>query len=108
MSEKLDAFATRADVILKKLEAGEGTAGAMLQDKQVYDDLYGRYFPILTDTTRTDHGNVGTDDRVWDGAGPAKTVTTTFTYDACGNITLQRGTDAATGSCRSRESRASR
>ena len=62
------------------------------------DDLYGRYFPILTDTTRTDHGNVGTDDRVWDGAGPAKTVTTTFTYDACGNITLQRGTDAATGS----------
>jgi phospholipid/cholesterol/gamma-HCH transport system substrate-binding protein len=38
-SEKLDAMATRADHILKRLEAGEGTAGAVLQDKQVYDDL---------------------------------------------------------------------
>ena len=32
-------MALRADRILKRLEAGEGTAGAMLQDKQVYDDL---------------------------------------------------------------------
>lgn len=37
--EKLDGLATRADRILGKLEAGEGTAGALLKDKQVYDDL---------------------------------------------------------------------
>ena len=39
LSEKLDGMATRADRIFKKLEAGEGTMGAMIQDKQVYDDL---------------------------------------------------------------------
>ena len=37
--EKLDSIATRADRILAKLEAGEGTLGATLKDKQVYDDL---------------------------------------------------------------------
>lgn len=39
MTEKLDAMAVKADRIFKKLEAGEGTAGAMIQDKQVYEDL---------------------------------------------------------------------
>ncbi|MBL8950812.1 MAG: MCE family protein [Myxococcaceae bacterium] len=39
LSEKLDGMASRADRIFKKIEAGEGTAGAMIQDKQVYDDL---------------------------------------------------------------------
>ncbi len=39
LSDKLDSIAARADRISKKLEAGEGTAGALLQDKQVYDDL---------------------------------------------------------------------
>jgi phospholipid/cholesterol/gamma-HCH transport system substrate-binding protein len=39
LSEKLDGMAARADRIFKKLEAGEGTMGAMIQDKQVYDDL---------------------------------------------------------------------
>jgi phospholipid/cholesterol/gamma-HCH transport system substrate-binding protein len=38
-TEKLDSMATKADHLLKKLEAGEGTMGAMIQDKQVYDDL---------------------------------------------------------------------
>ncbi len=37
--EKLDALATRADVLLRRIEAGEGTAGALVKDKQVYDDL---------------------------------------------------------------------
>jgi phospholipid/cholesterol/gamma-HCH transport system substrate-binding protein len=37
--EKLDAIALRADRMLAKLEAGEGTLGATLKDKQVYDDL---------------------------------------------------------------------
>ena len=39
LSEKLDSMAVRADRIFKKLESGEGTMGAMIQDKQVYDDL---------------------------------------------------------------------
>jgi phospholipid/cholesterol/gamma-HCH transport system substrate-binding protein len=39
LSEKLDGMAVKADRIFKKLEAGEGTMGAMIQDKQVYDDL---------------------------------------------------------------------
>jgi phospholipid/cholesterol/gamma-HCH transport system substrate-binding protein len=38
-TEKLDAMAAKADRIFKKLEAGDGTLGAMIQDKQVYDDL---------------------------------------------------------------------
>lgn len=37
--EKLDAIALRADRMLARLEAGEGTLGATLKDKQVYDDL---------------------------------------------------------------------
>ena len=37
--EKLDAIALRADRMLAKLEAGAGTLGATLKDKQVYDDL---------------------------------------------------------------------
>ncbi len=37
--EKLDGIAVRADRMLAKLEAGEGTLGATLKDKQVYDDL---------------------------------------------------------------------
>lgn len=37
--EKLDGLATRADRILGKLEAGEGTMGALMKDKQVYTDL---------------------------------------------------------------------
>lgn len=37
--DRLDAIATRGERILTKLEAGEGTAGALLKDPQVYDDL---------------------------------------------------------------------
>lgn len=37
--EKVDALAGRADKLLVKLEAGEGTMGALLKDKQAYDDL---------------------------------------------------------------------
>ncbi|MCA2981066.1 MAG: MCE family protein [Myxococcaceae bacterium] len=37
--EKVDALASRADKLLMKLEAGEGTLGALARDKQVYDDL---------------------------------------------------------------------
>jgi len=37
--EKLDGLATRADRILGRLEAGEGTMGALMKDKQVYTDL---------------------------------------------------------------------
>lgn len=37
--EKLDSLATRADRILGKLEAGEGSLGQFMKDKQVYDDL---------------------------------------------------------------------
>jgi phospholipid/cholesterol/gamma-HCH transport system substrate-binding protein len=36
---KLDGIAVRADRMLAKLEAGEGTLGKTLQDPQVYDDL---------------------------------------------------------------------
>lgn len=36
---RMAALSERADRIFKKIEAGEGTAGAMIQDKQVYDDL---------------------------------------------------------------------
>jgi phospholipid/cholesterol/gamma-HCH transport system substrate-binding protein len=37
--EKLDGLATRADRLLGRLEAGEGTVGALMKDKQVYTDL---------------------------------------------------------------------
>lgn len=37
--EKLDVIASRADRLLAKLEAGEGTMGALMKDKQVYTDL---------------------------------------------------------------------
>lgn len=37
--QKLEQLADRGDRILAKLEAGEGTAGATLKDKQLYDDL---------------------------------------------------------------------
>lgn len=37
--EKLDGMAARADRLLAKLEAGEGTLGAFMKDKQAYDDL---------------------------------------------------------------------
>ena len=37
--EKLEKIAERGDRLLAKLEAGEGTAGAVLKDPQVYDDL---------------------------------------------------------------------
>ena len=37
--EKVDLLATRADRILERLEAGEGTLGALAKDKQAYDDL---------------------------------------------------------------------
>lgn len=39
LSEKLDGMAVKADRIFVKLEKGEGTLGAMIQDKQVFDDL---------------------------------------------------------------------
>lgn len=37
--DKLDGIAVRADRMLAKLEAGEGTLGKTLKDPQVYDDL---------------------------------------------------------------------
>ena len=37
--EKLDVMATKADKILTKIEKGEGTFGAAVQDKQLFDDL---------------------------------------------------------------------
>jgi phospholipid/cholesterol/gamma-HCH transport system substrate-binding protein len=37
--EKLDSLAARADRLLAKIEAGEGSLGAFSKDKQVYDDL---------------------------------------------------------------------
>ncbi len=37
--ERLERLAERGDRILARLEAGEGTAGASLKDKQLYDDL---------------------------------------------------------------------
>ena len=39
--EKLDSLAGRADRILARLEACDGTLGAAMKDKQVYDDLKG-------------------------------------------------------------------
>jgi phospholipid/cholesterol/gamma-HCH transport system substrate-binding protein len=39
VGDKADSIATRADRILARLEAGEGTLGAFNKDKQVYDDL---------------------------------------------------------------------
>ncbi len=47
-SEKLDAIAARADRMLAKLEAGEGTAGKVLKDPQVYDELK----TLLTDVRK--------------------------------------------------------
>lgn len=37
--ERLEGLAARGDRLLARLEAGEGTAGASLKDKQLYDDL---------------------------------------------------------------------
>ncbi len=37
--ERLDALGARADRLLARLEAGEGTLGALVKDKQAYDDL---------------------------------------------------------------------
>ena len=37
--EKMDAIALRADRMLTKLEAGEGTMGKVIKDPAVYDDL---------------------------------------------------------------------
>lgn len=37
--EKLDQMAAKADRLLARIEAGEGTVGALQKDKQVYDDL---------------------------------------------------------------------
>jgi phospholipid/cholesterol/gamma-HCH transport system substrate-binding protein len=37
--EKVDSVAARADRLLARLEAGEGTLGALAKDKQAYDDL---------------------------------------------------------------------
>lgn len=39
VGEKLEVLAARADRLSAKLEAGEGSVGALLKDKQVYDDL---------------------------------------------------------------------
>lgn len=36
---RLDTMSARADKLLQKLEAGDGTAGALIKDKQVYEDL---------------------------------------------------------------------
>lgn len=37
--DKLDGLAARAGTLLAKIESGQGTLGALAQDKQVYDDL---------------------------------------------------------------------
>jgi len=37
--EKVDVLAGRADKLLGRLEAGDGTLGALMKDKQAYDDL---------------------------------------------------------------------
>jgi phospholipid/cholesterol/gamma-HCH transport system substrate-binding protein len=37
--EKLNALADRSERLLQKLESGDGTLGALLKDKQAYDDL---------------------------------------------------------------------
>lgn len=39
--EKLDQMAAKADRLLTRIEAGEGTVGALQKDKQVYEDLRG-------------------------------------------------------------------
>lgn len=39
VGEKAESVAARADRILARLEAGEGSLGAFAKDKQVYDDL---------------------------------------------------------------------
>lgn len=36
---RLDAISSKADVVLARIEAGEGSLGAFSKDKQVYDDL---------------------------------------------------------------------
>ncbi len=38
-SDKVDGLASRADRLLGKLEAGDGTLGALMKDRQAYDDL---------------------------------------------------------------------
>jgi phospholipid/cholesterol/gamma-HCH transport system substrate-binding protein len=37
--EKLDSIASRADALLAKIDRGDGTLGALVKDKEVYDDL---------------------------------------------------------------------
>lgn len=37
--ERLDGLGVRAEKLLSRLEAGDGTLGALLKDKQAYDDL---------------------------------------------------------------------
>jgi phospholipid/cholesterol/gamma-HCH transport system substrate-binding protein len=37
--EKLEQIAARADRLLARIEAGEGTVGALQKDKQIYEDL---------------------------------------------------------------------
>lgn len=46
--EKVDALAGRADRVLAKLEAGEGSLGAALKDRAVYDELK----TLLTDVRK--------------------------------------------------------
>lgn len=46
--EKLDSLATRADRVLAKLDAGEGSLGAAMKDKGVYDELKS----LLTDVRK--------------------------------------------------------
>lgn len=45
---KVDALATRADRLLAKIEAGEGTMGAVIKDPAVYDELK----TLLTDVRK--------------------------------------------------------
>ncbi len=46
--EKVDALATRADRLLAKIEAGEGSVGAVMKDPAVYDELKA----LLTDVRK--------------------------------------------------------
>ena len=46
--EKVDALATRADRVLAKLEAGEGSMGKVMKDPAVYDELKS----LLTDVRK--------------------------------------------------------
>lgn len=46
--EKVDALAARADRVLAKLEAGEGSLGAVMKDRAVYDELK----TLLTDVRK--------------------------------------------------------